>query len=63
MEKKEITSIRIMKYLCFIFGVTTIGFICLNNYRLIENISQPSNRESKNINISNRGSKNVFINQ
>ncbi len=49
LEKKEVTSIRIMKYLCFIFGVTTIGFICLNNYRLRKNFSNLGEYLTENI--------------
>ena len=49
LEKKEVTSIRIMKYLCFIFGVTTIGFICLDNYRLTKNFSNLGEYLTENI--------------
>ena len=49
LEKKEVTSIRIMKYLCFVFGVTTISFICLNSYRIRKNFSNLTEYLSENI--------------
>ena len=39
LEKKEISSIKLMKYLCFLFGITTIGLIVINNIQIQNNFS------------------------
>ena len=49
LEKKEISAIRFMKYLCFIFGIATIGFICLDSYRVRSNFTDLTEYLTENL--------------
>ena len=49
LEKREINSIKLMKYLCFIFGVSTIGFMLLQLFRTQSNFSSLTEYLSQNL--------------
>ena len=49
LEKKEVSAIRFMKYLSFIFGVTNICFICFDSYRVRSNFSDLTEYLSENL--------------
>ena len=49
LEKREISSIQLMKYLCFIFGVSTIGFMLLQLLRTQSNFSNLTEYLSENL--------------
>jgi len=49
LDKKEVSSIRIMKYLCFGFGIATIGFICLDSYRVRKNFKNLTQYLTENL--------------
>ena len=49
LEKREINSIKLMKYLCFIFGVSTIGFMLLQLFRTQSNFSSLTEYLSENL--------------
>ena len=49
LEKREISSIKLMKYLCLVFGVTTIGFMLLKLIRTLSNFSDLTEYLSENL--------------
>jgi hypothetical protein len=49
LEKKEISSIKLMKYLCFLFGISTIGLIVWNNIQIQNNFSNLCDYLSQNL--------------
>ena len=49
LEKKEISNIKVMKYLCFVFGLFTIGFIIINNLRVKKNFEDLCEYLSQNL--------------
>ena len=49
LEKKEISAIRIMKYLCLIFGISTISLICFDSYRVRKNFKNLTEYLSQNL--------------
>ena len=49
LEKREISSIKLMKYLCLIFGILTIGLMLLKLMRTLTNFSNLTEYLSENL--------------
>ena len=49
LEKREISSIKLMKYLCLVFGILTIGLMLLKLMRTLSNFSSLTEYLSENL--------------